>query len=373
MNVLTNNALAKIQKSRELVFENNLIDESSIKTANNVAKSKLKYNPELLIIVGVGGSSNGVKAALGFKKPKIKTLFAEGLDSDKLFFIKKSLETALKSGTSVLINAISKSGKTIETLAGLEVLTKTLKKYAKDWQERITITSALETPLHKKALKENITFLEVPKNITGRYSIFTNAGLFPLKILGFDIKALIKGAKKTKEIFAKKTALIKYYHYKKGRRINVFFPFSESFYGFKEWANQLVAESLGKNRTGITPITSIGTPDLHSMLQLYLGGPDDKFTTFIKVKNEYNVRTSFGDYEQMLDLTYKCIKNEYKRFKRPFIELVLENKREECMGELFMHLMLETIFFAKLLGINPFDQPNVEHYKEILTRKLKFA
>ncbi len=384
MKVLINNSQVKLGVTKSLCeFNYSLIsDDSSLRIINKAVKEKLSLNPESLIIIGVGGSSNGVKAVLNTKNNTIiKALLAESLDSDKLFLIKNYLRSELRAGRKTLINVISKSGRTTEVLAITQVLTSVLKRHVRNWKDYIIITSDSGSELFNLANDKGITALSIDENPAGRYSLFTSAGLFPLGILGFNIKDLIKGARKASIESANKTAFIKHYHYKKGRRINVFFPFSENFYGFREWINQLISESLGKDRKGITPVTSIGTIDLHSMLQLFLEGPDDKFTTFIKIKNNYDdVKVSKGSFfnhdksfNELLNITYAGVKKSYINHKRPFIELIINDKSEECIGELLHYLMHETILLGKLLKVNTFNQPSVEFYKDYVRRKLKFT
>jgi glucose-6-phosphate isomerase len=152
-----------------------------------------------------------------------------------------------------------------------------------------------------------------------------------------------------------------------------------------------MAESIGKEfnkkeervNIGLTPTVSIGSTDLHSMAQLYLGGPYDKFTTFVRIKKSRSCLKvpSVEGYSELvseikgkslmdiMDATLEGTKAAFRSGKRPFIEITLPDKSEHAIGQLLQLKMMETIFLGKLLNVNPFDQPNVESYKRE-TRKI---
>jgi glucose-6-phosphate isomerase len=152
-----------------------------------------------------------------------------------------------------------------------------------------------------------------------------------------------------------------------------------------------MAESIGKEfnkkgekvNVGMTPTVSIGSTDLHSMAQLYLGGPYDKFTTFVGIKNNrsrlkvpsvegYSDLVSEIQGKSLMDImdaTLEGTKAAFRSGKRPFIQITLPDKSEYSVGQMLQLKMLEIIYLGKLLGLNPFDQPNVESYKKE-TRKI---
>ena len=164
---------------------------------------------------------------------------------------------------------------------------------------------------------------------------------------------------------------------KNGLNIQVSMPYLSRLYHFNYWYNQLLAESIGKNGLGITPLKALGSVDQHSVLQLFLDGPNDKFFTFLTGNNQnkgneiivpdylendlkYLSNNKLGDviYANQ-EATIKTIKNK----NHPIRRFNFDNLNEAGFGEIMMHFMLETIFYAKILKINPFDQPAVEEGK----------
>ena len=187
------------------------------------------------------------------------------------------------------------------------------------------------------------------------------------------------------------SAAIQYLHYESGKNISDLFLFANDLESLGKWCRQLMAESLGKEfnkkgetvNIGITPVISMGSTDLHSMAQLYLGGPNDKFTMFLRVENsnsqvklpnlrEYSklVNGIQGkSLESIMSAIMEGTKAAFRKGKRPFMEVKLPCKSEYYIGQFLQFKMIETIYLGFLLGVNPFDQPNVESYKEE-TRKI---
>jgi glucose-6-phosphate isomerase len=164
------------------------------------------------------------------------------------------------------------------------------------------------------------------------------------------------------------------------------FLFANDLESLGKWCRQLMAESLGKEfnkkgetvNIGITPVISIGSTDLHSMAQLYLGGPYDKFTTFLSVENSnshINVPMLKGysrlveevqgkSLESIMSAVLEGTKVAFRKGRRPFVEVKLPGKSEYPIGQFLQFKMMETVYLGYLLDIDPFDQPNVESYKE---------
>lgn len=382
-------------------------DENTLKKVKKLIEEKRKLKPRYLVIVGIGGSNLGTmavqEAILGKLynqiNPEIKVLYADTVDSDYIGNIIKIIEPILKKGENIIINCVSKSGTTIETIANFEILVHFLKKYKKDYEKYIVITSDKNSKLWNFAIKKGFKILDIPKKIGGRYSVFSNAGLFPLGLLGINIDQLLKGARYMKSRCldynilynpAAISAALIYLHYKKGKNIHDLFLVGNDLESIGKWYRQLMGESIGKEFNkekkrvyeGITPTVSLISIDLHSMAQIYLGGPYDKFTTFVNVKkNNFNlVETSTDDYSNLvnvlqgkdlkniMDAIFMGVKTAYKNVKRPFMEIILPDKSEYSIGQFLQFKMIEIIYLGFLLNLNPFDQPNVEDYK-IETKK----
>jgi glucose-6-phosphate isomerase len=368
----------------------------------------LQLKPVYLVVVGIGGSNLGTiavqEAILGKLYNQLttstKVLYADTVDSDSINNIITLVKPVLEKGGKIVLNVISKSGATTETMANAEVLIDLLRRHKKDYKKCITVTSDKDSELWNMAVKEGLNVLEIPKKVGGRYSVFSPVGLFPLGLLGIDIERLLDGATCIREVCidtnveknpAAINAAIQYLHYESGKNISDLFLFANDLESLGKWCRQLMAESLGKEfnkkgqtvNIGITPVVSIGSTDLHSMAQLYLGGPYDKFTMFLSVENsnshikvptlkEYS-KLVYGVQGQSLESIMGAIvegtKAAFRKGGRPFMEIKLPCKSEYSIGQFLQFKMIETIYLGYLLDVNPFDQPNVESYKEE-TRKI---
>jgi glucose-6-phosphate isomerase len=299
-------------------------------------------------------------------------------------------------GHRVLINVVTKSGSTTETIANFELFLELLIQYhPDDYADYIVITTDRDSVLWHIGKQEKCTVLEIPKKVGGRYSVFSAVGIFPLGILGLDTKALLEGAHyilnhctslPSEENYAALTASILYAQYKKKVTIQDMFLFSVQLEGVGRWYRQLMGESIGKEfdrkgdkvEIGITPTVSMGSVDLHSVGQLYLGGPRDKGTTFVSITEQENslVLPHFEQFEKavakiqgksmvsIMDAILQGVKTAYAKHARPFISIELPECSEYYIGQLLQYKMVEMIYLGYLLNVNPFDQPNVELYKK---------
>jgi len=377
-------------------------DKENLEKVKSLVKNKLKLNPKYLIVVGIGGSNLGTiavqEAILGKfynqTNPDLNVLYADTVDSDLMQDIISIIEPSLKNGDNVIINCISKSGGTTETIANFEVLVDVLKKYKKHYERYVVVVTDKNSKFWNFALEKGFEILEIPNKVGGRYSVFSSVGLFPLGMLGIDIYELLKGAKLMKDKClnlnlknnpAALSASLIYQHKLNGKTIHDLFLFSTDFESIGRWYRQLMGESIGKEFNkkkkrvfeGITPTVSIGSTDLHSMAQLYLGGPYDKFTTFVRIdKNKEAVNIpNFPEYSdlvkglqgkplsEIMDAILIGVQRAFKKGKRPFVEIILPNKSAFSIGQFLQLKEMEMMYLGYLLGVNPFDQPNVELYK----------
>lgn len=401
------NEASKLKYDNDHASINLSVDRTSLGKVREVINDKRKMNPEYVVVVGIGGSNLGTlavqEAVLGKlhnHHAKTKILYADTVDSDSLYEILHTLDDILSHGKEVIINVISKSGKTSETMANFEILIALLKEFKRDISKNVVVTSDFDSDLWKFAEEHGFDRLEIPKKVGGRYSVFSPVGLFPLGMIGIDIDALLRGASEARKNGLEKnfskneaalSAAVQYLHYKKGKNISDTFLFSNDLEGIGKWYRQLMGESVGKEKdkngkkvsVGITPTVSLGSVDLHSMAQLYLGGPRDKLTNFISA-NENRIKMDspkMKEYEQIvpaiagkrldevMDAILLGVQKAFKKDKRPFNEIVLENKNEGSIGALLQFKMMEMIYLGFLMNVNPFDQPAVEKYK-IETKKV---
>ena len=402
-----NNAVA-LQYEDERASINLPDDKEAFKKINMIVEEKKELKPSYLIVVGIGGSNLGTmavqEAILGKLynqlNSKIKVLYADTVDSDLIDDVIKIIEPILKRGENVIINGVSKSGGTTETIANFMILVDLLKKYRKDYEKYVVVTSDKNSKFWDFALENRFDVLEIPKNVGGRYSVFSPVGLFPLGLIGIKIGHLLDGAQDMKikclsynllDNPAVISATLIYLHHKKGKNIHNLFLFGNDLESIGKWYRQLMGESIGKEFNkkrkrvfeGITPTVSIGSTDLHSMAQMYLGGPYDKFTTFVNVKHNNSdiIVPDISKYsklveviqgrrlKELMDSIMEGVKTAFKKGKRPFTEIILHDKSEYSIGQLLQFKMMEMMYLGFLLELNPFDQPNVEDYK-VETRKI---
>ncbi|MCK5632807.1 hypothetical protein KAH94_03595 [bacterium] len=371
---------------------------------NLVAKKKKDLNICVLVVIGIGGSSLGAVAVhesingvlYNELSSEMKIYFVDTIDTDYVRTVLLLVEREFKNGGGVLLNVVTKSGTTTETIVNFEIFLELLKKYKqKSYADHIVITSDRDSKLWNYAQNEKIETLEIPKNVGGRFSVFSPVGLFPLGLVGVDIDQLCSGAlsvvdscteKDLKKNYAAESAAFVYAQYKKGFSIHDTFIFSRDMRAVGDWYRQLVGESLGKKvdrsgnvvNVGITPTVSVGTNDLHSVVQLYLGGPRDKLTTFITLKDDQDeLRVpQFDEFDSLVAniqgktvasiraAVVRGVQRAYHADERPFVTIEIPEKSAFCLGQLLQMKMIEVMYLGYLLGVNPFDQPQVELYKK---------
>ncbi|MCH8519711.1 MAG: hypothetical protein LAT82_03060 [Nanoarchaeota archaeon] len=266
--------------------------------------------------------------------------------------------------------------------------------------KRIIVTTDKGSKLYILGRQKGFYVLTIPKLVGGRYSVFSNVGIFPLMFSGIEVGNLLDGAKDIKSQCLKATnknpALISatslYLAQKRGQRVVNMFVFSSQLFNVGQWYRQLFAESLGKKmnannskevRTGMVPTCSVGSTDLHSVAQLYLGGPNMTYHQFITIKEVEDITISKipSGFELLLPsifeksvhtimgAIYGGVEQAFINEKIPFDGFHMEHLNEYTLGTLMQFKMIEVMLLAKLWGINAFDQPSVELYKEE-TRKL---
>ena len=379
-------------------------DKELIKTIIATAKEKKSLNPTTLVIIGIGGSNLGTIAILEALRGKyynehcaINVYFVDTVDTDHVSDIAHRVERELATGNNIILNVISKSGTTTETIANFEIFLEILKNHRPyNYHNFIVATTDKDSALHTLATQEKYTHLTIPQHVGGRYSVFSAVGLFPLCFLDIDVEELMHGAQSgfmhsinqnLPHNYAALSAVTLFTHYKHGTiTIHDTFLFSVALESFGAWYRQLSAESLGKvyNKnneqvnTGILPTISIGSTDLHSVAQLYLAGPYNRFTTFVAIQSNKSHATvpHYALFEtvvphiqgkplaSIMNAILEGTQLAYHNDDRPFIAITLPTKSAYYIGQLMQIKMIEIIYCGFLLNINPFDQPQVEYYKQ---------
>jgi glucose-6-phosphate isomerase len=385
-------------------------DRALVQTVHELAEQKKMFRPTAVVVIGIGGSNLGAmavhKALFGTLyneyDPTIKVYFADTVDTDYIWDIVLLVEQELEKRNNVIINVISKSGSTTETIANFELFVELICRYDPvNYRDYIVVTTDENSALWHVAQKEQLTTLIIPQHVGGRYSVLSAAGLFPLALLGVDITALHAGAQSVMPMALDSTimhnnaaisALILAHHYVQGFSIHDTFLFSVDLEYLGRWYRQLMGESIGKQYAidgqekfiGMTPTVSVGSTDLHSVGQLNLGGPYDKFTTFVSVaqnKSDLIVPTlptyatlvgiQGRSLATLMNAIIQGVQRAYYLHERPYVSIVLPEKNAYYIGQFLQFKMMEIVYLATLLEVNPFDQPQVELYKketkEILT------
>lgn len=371
------------------------------------------WNTQLayVIVVGIGGSNLGAKAvydalcgSIFTKERKVSLIFLDTVTSTALSHIEDLLNTKIHYPEEVLINVISKSGATTESIANFEMIYAMLTKRFSETDgrgrvhSRIVVTTDHASKLWELGEKKNIALLPIPKTIGGRFSVFSAVGLFPLALAGIDIHALVLGAHDvtvsclTKENHALRFAEDIYRAKKHGASILNFFFFNPELESLGKWARQLYGESLGKEfdksgkevHAGITPIVSIGSTDLHSMAQLYLGGPRDKMTLFMYVPERSRLKipkeglfldlsptVSGKSVESIMHAIYMGTVTAYNVRRLPYCEAFLPAISPYSLGMFLQWHMIAVMYLGEMWHLNTFDQPNVEDYKKVTKELLE--
>ncbi len=332
----------------------------------------LKNNFQNMIIIGMGGAILNPQMMLSVSLSK-NIIFVDDLDEDNFLNIMSSLE--LKN-TCVI--SISKSGETIETLALTLSLLEIYKNQSLVASNHFFFITNNNGSLAKIANEFNIQLIHHPQNIGGRFSGFTNVGMIPSVFANLNIDNIYHSAQKTLDDFFKKANDYPLYSgafLLNNNNISVLLSYNKKIKSYSKWYAQIIAESLGKNSKGITPVRGNCPLDQHSQLQLYLDGPKDKNYTLFYVNNmDNNVLPELNSNSFPLlnnhDLN-SVLNSEYKALKEIFIDNLLPlrclefNKFDEnTIGSLMINSILEIIITSKILNVNPFDQPAVEKIKD---------
>ena len=359
------------------------------------AAEKIKSNSDIFVVIGIGGSYLGARAAIEFlKSPNYNALCK---DTPQIYYTGNSISSNALSelleiceGKDISINMISKSGTTTEPAIAFRVFRELLeKKYGKEGaKERIFCTTDKERgTLKQLADREGYETFVVPDDVGGRYSVLTAVGLLPIAVSGADIDALMKGAKSAQDEFDNpdlmtndcyKYAAIRNLLYRKGKSTEILVSYEPSFAMMNEWFKQLYGESEGKDNKGIFPASVIFSTDLHSMGQYIQDGRRNLFETVV-IFNKCNREITLGtDSENVDGLNFLSGKTmdfvNKKAFEGtvlahndggvPNIILNVEEQSEFELGYLIYFFEKACAISGYLLGVNPFNQPGVESYKK---------
>ena len=357
-----------------------------------------------VLVLGIGGSALGAQAlSEALLKPYWNLLDKKQRDNlPKLFFLDNIDPDQINALLDVLdlektlVNVITKSGSTAETMSQFMIIKDRLQALLGDnYRKNIVATTDKQAGiLRQLANEEGYKTFVVPDDVGGRFSVFSAVGLVPLALVGIDIDEIIRGIKimdltlKNTDItknIAAQNALIHYLmDTQKGKYLSVMMPYSSRLKYVSDWYVQLWAESLGKefdragNRVnnGPTPIKALGATDQHSQIQLYNEGKNDKVITFIRVDefdSELNIPNIFEytglnylggkSINQLINAEADATAVALSDYKRPNLTIRLPKINEYYLAQLFYMFEMQIAIIGELYNIDAFNQPGVEQAK----------
>ena len=360
-----------------------------------LAAEKIRSDSKVLVVIGIGGSYLGARAAIEFVKSKNYNLVAA--DSPRIFFTGNSISPTEISeiidicrSCDFSVNVISKSGTTTEPAIAFRLFKKLLEeKYGKqEAAGRIYVTTdKARGTLKALADKEGYQEFVVPDDVGGRYSVLTAVGLLPIAAAGIDIDALMSGAKNAMHQYASgdvftndcyKYAALRNILYRKGKKVEMMVCYEPDYTLMNEWFKQLFGESEGKDGKGVFPASAIYSTDLHSIGQYVQEGERILFetvVTFSKPKRDVTIQADDINADGLNFLAGRTLSYvNAKAFQGtvlahtdgnvPNIVLEVETMDAFNLGELFYFLEKACAVSGYVLGVNPFNQPGVESYKK---------
>ncbi len=358
---------------------------------------KIQEDSDVLVVIGIGGSYLGARAVI----ESLTHTFYNLLDktqrkTPQILFVGNNMSANyiidmlnLIGNRDFSINVISKSGTTTEPAIAFRIFREYLEnKYGvKEARKRIYVTTSKDKgALKKLATEEEYETFIIPDNVGGRYSVLTAVGLLPIATAGIDIEKLMQGAKFAEKKYSDqnlkyndcyKYAVLRNLLYKDKKAIEILVTYEPKMHYFIEWWKQLFAESEGKDGKGIFPTGAEFTTDLHSIGQYIQEGRRQLFETILHIEDTDQSLKIPNDEDDIDGLNYiegkpveyvneKAMEGTMKAHVEggvPNIELKIEKLDTETIGHLIYFFELACAMSGNLLGVNPFNQPGVEKYK----------
>lgn len=371
------------------------MDQGEYEKIKQTAK-KVQQDSDILLVIGIGGSYLGAKAAVDMFNHSFSHLMDDQV-KPKIIFAGNHLSSSYISdlldvlkNKDVSINVISKSGTTTEPAIAFRIFRSFLEdKYGKqEAKKRIyATTDEKKGALKELADKEGYTTFDIPDDIGGRFSVLTAVGLLPIAISGIDIDAITKGKEQAMDDLNESSlfknpaylyAAVRNILYNKGKTVEMLASYEPRLKYFAEWWKQLFGESEGKDQKGILPASASFTTDLHSLGQYIQDGKRNLFETILLVKEPIKDITLKADEQNIDKLNYIAGKSIHDINQKayqgtllahtdggvPNIVIELPALDAYTFGYLVYFFEKACAISGYLLGVNPFDQPGVEAYKK---------
>ncbi len=362
------------------------------------AAEKIQSDSEVLVVIGIGGSYLGARAAIEFLRHGFyNNVSKEVRKTPEIYYAGNSISSSYLKGLldvvgdrDFSVNVISKSGTTTEPAIAFRIFKEKLeKKYGKEEAAKriYATTDKAKGALKKLATEEGYETFVVPDDVGGRFSVLTAVGLLPIAVSGADIDQLMEGAAEGRKLaleqdFAENDALqyaaIRNILLRKGKSVEVLANYEPSCHYVSEWWKQLYGESEGKDQKGIFPASVDLTTDLHSLGQFIQDGSRLFFETVLNVetsREEILIREEAEDLDGLnylagknMDFVNKSAMNgtilAHTDGNVPNLMVKIPEQNEFYLGELFYFFEFAVGVSGYLLGVNPFNQPGVESYKK---------
>lgn len=362
--------------------------------------ASIREDADIFIVCGIGGSFTGAKAiiealTLPFQNQGPEILFAGHQMSGR--YLDQLLKYIGKPGAdgepkSVYLNVISKSGSTLETALAFRTIRKWMHEvYGEESKERIIATTGESGGVLNKIIeKEGYKKYIIPEDIGGRFSVLTPVGLLPVAVAGIDIQTLYYGAVSQFERLEKnpetvlRYSAIRYSMHKKGVALDVIGSFEPELMGFAAWTQQLLGESEGKQGKGLFPVLAGYSTDLHSIGQMIQQGQRNLMETLFVVESPTSklvVPEATDDTDKLSYLDGMLLHDINKSAQEgtvqahieggvPVVRILIEQLNAQQVGQLIYFYELMAAVYVYMLGVNPFNQPGVENYKQAMYRLL---
>jgi len=378
-----------LECSVSLSFDKGIRDQAQVLYQKISSAHPLKY----VVVVGIGGSNLGTLAVYdalcglddryGSQTSRPRLFALDTVHDATVDHLCKHLVGNMTHKDDVIICVVSKSGNTTETMANANILIQELESRFGPVSDRVVAITDPGSAFHAHAMSHQYHVLTLPKNVGGRYSVFSAVGVFPLLCLGLDAEGLLRGAQSAvNDLTSPAPIAVSAYQdikaaYDAHLAIHDLFLFDPRLETMGKWYRQLLAESLGKEGKGLLPTVSIGSTDLHSVAQLYLGGPNNRFTSFVWVEQEtgcvIDSNPSLALVENLggksLSTIYHAIyegtRAAYTKTGRMHDAFHFSTLNAESVGYWMQSAMVWTMMLGNYMGVNAFDQPQVEVYKSV--------
>lgn len=351
----------------------------------------IRADADAFVVIGIGGSNQSARAVIdSIRSADGPEIFWAGNTISP--YEVNTLLRKLRTKKSVYIDIIAKNFETLEPGIGFRTMRAFLRDtYGKGWQKRVIATGTAGSHLEQLCTEHGFTFLPFPDDVGGRYTALTPVGLLPMAVAGLDIRAMARGASDMERLLktapdtdnpALRYALSRYQLYRSGYRIEMLSFFEPRLFRFAKWWVQLFGESEGKDGKGLFPAFGNYSEDLHSIGQFVQDGTHCLFETFIDVKHpgsslilhadEVDDRFAYLDEVDYTAINRAALQGTLDAHSRilPCFTIEIDELDEYSYGQLFYFFMFACYLSGLLLGINPFDQPGVEAYKQSMFRYL---